>query len=162
MTGVRVRVAIGLGSNLGDRRKHLDEAVLELAELGDVSSVSSFYETAPIGGPEQGDYLNAVALVETDAAPRRVLELLLAVEYGHDRQRKERNGPRTLDLDLLLYGDRVINEPGLSVPHQHMTERRFVLEPLAEVWPDASLPDGTTITGLLRAVAGQHVRLATE
>jgi dihydropteroate synthase len=154
-----VRVAIGLGSNLGNRRKHLDGAVAALADVGAVIAVSSYYETAPIGGPGQADYLNGVALVETDLDPGRVLEFLLDVEHVHGRQRRERNGPRTLDLDLLLYGDRVINEPDLTVPHPRMTERRFVLEPLVEVWPDATLPDGTTIADLLPGVADQHVRL---
>lgn len=159
---VPVRVAIGLGSNLGDRREHLDGAVATLADLGAVVAVSSYYETAPIGGPEQADYLNAVALVETDVAPGRVLEFLLNVEHLHGRQRGERNGPRTLDLDLLLHGDRVINEPNLHLPHPRMTERRFVLEPLLEVWPDAALPDGTRIADLLPGVADQSVHLSPE
>jgi 2-amino-4-hydroxy-6-hydroxymethyldihydropteridine diphosphokinase len=160
--GVPTRVAIGLGANLGDRRQHLDGAVAALAGLGVVSAVSSYYATAPIGGPEQADYLNAVALVETDADPSRVLEFLLDVEHLHGRQRRERNGPRTLDLDLLLHGDRVINEPNLTVPHPRMTERRFVLEPLLEVWPDAALPDGTRIADLLPGVADQAVHLDPE
>ncbi len=160
--GVPTRVAIGLGANLGDRRQHLDGAVAALAGLGVVSAVSSYYATAPIGGPEQADYLNAVALVETDADPGRVLEFLLDVEHLHGRQRRERNGPRTLDLDLLLHGDRVINEPNLTVPHPRMTERRFVLEPLLEVWPDAALPDGTRIADLLPGVADQAVHLDPE
>jgi 2-amino-4-hydroxy-6-hydroxymethyldihydropteridine diphosphokinase len=159
---IPTRVAIGLGSNLGDRRQHLDGAVAALAGLGIVSAVSSYYETAPIGGPEQADYLNAVALIETDADPGRVLEFLLDVEHVHGRQRRERNGPRPLDLDLLLYGDRVINEPKLTVPHPRMTKRRFVLEPLLEVWPDAALPDGTRIADLLPGVADQAVHVGLE
>jgi dihydropteroate synthase len=159
---VPVRVAIGLGSNLGDRRKHLDGAVAALADLGAVVAVSSYYETAAIGGPEQADYLNAVALIETEVQPGRVLEFLLGVEHLHGRQRPERNDPRTLDLDLLLYGDRVINEPNLDLPHPRMSERRFVLEPLIEVWPDAALPDGTRIADLLPGVADQSVRRSAE
>jgi dihydropteroate synthase len=159
---IPTRVAIGLGSNLGDRRQHLDGAVAALAGLGIVSAVSSYYETAPIGGPEQADYLNAVALVETDADPGRVLEFLLDVEHVHGRQRRERNGPRPLDLDLLLHGDRVINKPKLTVPHPRMTKRRFVLEPLLEVWPDAALPDGTRIADLLPGVADQAVHVGLE
>ena len=157
-----VRMAIGLGSNLGDRRRHLDEAVGVLTDLGEISTMSSYYETTPIGGPEQGDYLNAVVVIETEADPGLVLEFLLEVERGRGRQRTEKDGPRTLDLDLLLYGDRVVNEPGLSVPHPRMTERRFVLEPLVEAWPDAELPDGTKVADLLPRVANQHVRIATD
>ncbi len=155
-----VRMAIGLGSNLGDRRRHLDEALGALFDLGEIAAVSSYYETGPIGGPEQGDYLNAVVIIETDVDPGRVLEFLLNVERGHDRQRTERDGPRTLDLDLLLYGDRVIDEPGLSVPHPRMTKRRFVLQPLVEAWPDAEFPDGTKVADLLPGVVDQPVRLA--
>lgn len=155
-----VRVAIGLGSNLGDRRGHLDEAVAALAEIGEIAVVSSYYETAPIGGPEQGDYLNAVALLDTELAAVRVMEMLIEVERGHGRVRREPWAARTLDLDLLLVGDQVVEEPGLTVPHPRMTERRFVLEPLTEVWPDAALPDGTRLADLLPEVADQDLRLA--
>jgi 2-amino-4-hydroxy-6-hydroxymethyldihydropteridine diphosphokinase len=151
------RVALGLGSNVGDRRSHLDGAVAELARIGEIVAVSSYYETAPIGGPEQADYLNAVVVVDTDLDPADILEKLLEVERNHGRLRRERWGPRTLDLDLLLYGEDVIQEPGLSVPHPRMTERRFVLEPLHEVWPDATLPDGTPLGELLPRVADQEL-----
>jgi len=157
-----VRAAIGLGSNLDDRRRHLDDARAALADVGDVVAVSSYYETAPIGGPEQPHYLNAVALVATDLAAGSVLEMLLEVERRHGRQRTEKWGPRTLDLDLLLYDDLVIDEPGLTVPHPRMIVRRFVLEPLLEVWPDASLPDGTKLADLLSAVADQDLHRTTN
>ena len=157
MSDVPVRAAIGLGSNMGDRRRHLDEATTALSDLGEIIAVSSYYETAPIGGPEQGEYLNAVVVIRTDVDPTGVLRLLLDIERRHDRQRSEKDGPRTLDLDLLLYGNRVIDEPGLSVPHPRMTERRFVLEPLVEAWPGARLPEGTEVAALLPAVADQSV-----
>lgn len=157
-----VRAAIALGSNLGDRRRHLDDAVAFLAGLGDVVAVSSYYETAPIGGPEQQDYLNAVAVVVTELPAGRLLEMMLEEERRHGRRRREKWGPRTLDLDLLLYGELVIDEPSLTVPHPRLTERRFVLEPLLEVWPDASLPDGPELASLLSEVADQDVRRAAD
>ena len=152
------RAAIGLGSNLGDRNAHLRKAGRSLAaRVGSVVASSSLWETAPIGGPEQGAYLNAVVVVDTDLDPAAVLATLLDIERAHGRERRERWGPRTLDLDLLLYGDQTISAPGLTVPHPRLTERRFVLEPLAEAWPEAKLPDGTVISGFLPAVADQDV-----
>jgi len=155
---VPTRVAIGLGSNLGNRADHLNGALSDLSDLGEVVATSSIYETAPVGGPSQDAYLNAVVVVDTDLPPRSVLDRLLGIERAHGRQRRERWGPRTLDLDLLLYGDQVIDSPGLSVPHPRLTERRFVLEPLNEAWPDATLPDGRRVTDLLASVADQDVR----
>ncbi|MGA9596082.1 MAG: 2-amino-4-hydroxy-6-hydroxymethyldihydropteridine diphosphokinase [Acidimicrobiia bacterium] len=153
-----VRAAIALGSNLSDRARHIAQAVGGLAATGALVRVSSLYETAPVGGPKQGKYINAVAVVDTDLSARALLDSCLEIEREHGRERRERWGPRTLDLDILLYGDRVIDEPDLTVPHPRMTERRFVLEPLLEAWPDATLPDGTPLAGFLPAVAGQKVR----
>ena len=153
-----VPVFIGLGSNLGDRARHLAEAIAALTEHGTYVRGSALYETAPVGGPEQGPYLNAVVLLETSLGPRRLLDVCLAIERDHGRERRERWGPRTLDLDILLYDDRVVDEAGLTVPHPHLTERRFVLEPLLEVDPHATLPDGTSLAGFLPAVADQVVR----
>jgi 2-amino-4-hydroxy-6-hydroxymethyldihydropteridine diphosphokinase len=150
------RVAIGLGSNLGDRLDHLTQAFDELGSLGTVTHVSSIYETAPVGGPEQGDYLNAVVLLETDVGPRAILDELLCIERSHGRARRERWGPRTLDLDLLVYDGVTVDEPGLTVPHPRIAERRFVLEPLAEVWPGAPL-EGGTAGDLMAEVADQDV-----
>ena len=153
-----VRIAIGLGSNLGDRKTHLEEAGRAVSEtIGSVVASSSLWETAPVGGPEQDPYLNAVVVVDTDLAPRSVLDRLLAIERDHGRERRERWGPRTLDLDLLLYGDQVIDSPGLTVPHPRLTQRRFVLEPLAEAWPEARLPDGTALSSFLPGVVDQEV-----
>ncbi len=129
-------VFIGLGSNLGDREATIRSALRELEADNDIRVVrcSSLHETEPVGGPPgQGRYLNAVAELETALPPRALLERLLAIERRHGRQRSAANGPRTLDLDLLLYGDRVIDEPDLVVPHPRMWERPFVMEPLAEI-----------------------------
>jgi len=154
------RAAIGLGSNLGDRRALLGEAVRRLAESGVLAAVSSLYETAPVGGPEQGPFMNAVAVLDTDLAPRALLDFCLGLEREAGRRRRVRWGPRTLDLDLLLYDRSVVDEPGLQVPHPRLTLRRFVLEPLAEAWPAAALPDGTPVAGLLGALADQDVAVA--
>lgn len=154
------RAAIGLGANLGDRRARLGEAVRRLGEAGVTVAVSSLYETAPIGGPVQGPFLNAVAVLDTDLAPRALLEFCLGLEREAGRRRRVRWGPRTLDLDLLLYDRVVVDEPGLQVPHPRLALRRFVLEPLAEAWPEAALPGGTPVAGMLSGVADQEVAVA--
>ena len=141
---------VGLGSNLGDREGTLRTALVRLAELGEVRA-SSFHETDPVGVIDQPKFVNAVAEVSTQLAPRDLLESLLAIEreLGRDRSREQRWGPRTLDLDLLLYGGEMIDEPGLTVPHPRLAERRFVLEPLHELVPHLVLPDGTGVGDLL-------------
>ncbi len=151
------RAAIGLGSNLGDRARHIAEAVGSLSELGELVATSALYQTAPIGGPEQGPFLNAVAVIDTNLSARQLLDACLDIELAHGRERRERWGPRTLDLDVVLYGGEEIEEPGLRVPHPELANRRFVLEPLVEAWPEATLPDGTAAVALLPAVADQVV-----
>jgi 2-amino-4-hydroxy-6-hydroxymethyldihydropteridine diphosphokinase len=152
-TDQRHTAYIALGSNLGVRKENLDRALEALQENPriDVTQVSSFYETAPVGGPAgQGNFLNAAAELKTDLPPKNLLEVLLEVERGLGRVRGERHGPRTIDLDLLLYGDLVHNEPGLTVPHPAMHERLFVLKPLAEIAPRVIYPNsGLSITSLL-------------
>jgi 2-amino-4-hydroxy-6-hydroxymethyldihydropteridine diphosphokinase len=138
---------------------NLTAAVEALGKLGDVLAVSSVWETAPIGGPPQDDYLNAVVVVHTVLGPRPLLETCLDIERSVGRKRRERWGPRLLDLDLLLYGDATINAPGLRVPHPRMADRRFVLGPLAEVWPGAEVPGHGVVEDLLDAVADQEVRV---
>ncbi len=155
------RTAIGLGSNVGDRFGHLAGAVAELADVGNVVAVSPIFETAPIGGPDQGPFLNAVAVVDTSLGARELLDRLLAIERRRGRRRGERWGPRTLDLDLLLFGDQQIAAAGLVVPHPGLTRRRFVLEPLLAVWPSAALGDGRPLETFLDAVADQTVRPVT-
>ena len=129
-------VFIGLGSNLGDRAQHIRQALADLAEAGDIQVVacSTLHETDPVGGPPgQPTFLNAVAELATDLSPRQLLQRLLDVERRHGRVRSIPNGPRTLDLDLLLYADRVIDQPDLRVPHPRMWQRDFVMHPLAEI-----------------------------
>jgi 2-amino-4-hydroxy-6-hydroxymethyldihydropteridine diphosphokinase len=131
-----VRAYLGLGSNLGDRRAHLQRAVALLAEHGDVVAVSPLYETEPVGGPPQGPYLNAVVALETTDGPRDLLDRCHRLEEDAQRVRSVRFGPRTLDADVLLVGDRTVSEPDLVVPHPRIWERRFVLAPLRDLAPD--------------------------
>jgi 2-amino-4-hydroxy-6-hydroxymethyldihydropteridine diphosphokinase len=163
---------IALGSNLGDRRRFLDQALQLLREQPRVTvgRVSSYHETEPVGGPPgQGPYLNAAAELQTDLPPRDLLRLLLEVETRLGRVRQERFGPRTIDLDLLLYGDVMSDEAELTLPHPRMHERLFVLRPLAEIAPrarhprlgltvremlDRQKPPGRELTGLRAAVTG--------
>lgn len=149
--GEGVEVLIALGSNLGPRRAQLDGAVRALdAEPGvRVVAVSPWIETAPEGGPPgQGAFLNGVLLARTTLDPRALLARMQAIEtsFGRDRTREVRNGPRTLDLDLLEFGDERIDEPGLTVPHPRYEERTFVLEPLRRLLPGRTLPrSGRTV-----------------
>jgi 2-amino-4-hydroxy-6-hydroxymethyldihydropteridine diphosphokinase len=131
---------IGIGSNVGDREVNCRKAIELLAESGKVVGVSSLYRTEPVGYHEQEDFLNAVAKVETDRTPAELLAVCLAVEDRLGRKRGLRWGPRTADLDILLYGNQVVNQPGLSIPHPRMAVRRFVLIPLVEIAPDAVEP----------------------
>jgi 2-amino-4-hydroxy-6-hydroxymethyldihydropteridine diphosphokinase len=133
-------VVIGLGSNLGDRARHLAEGLRALQRLGTVPAVSSLYETEPVGGPPQGPYLNAAAVVRVTVSLRAVLDHLLAAEAALGRVRRERWAPRVLDLDLLWAGNVVVTEPALEVPHPRLCDRRFALVPLLEVVPDALDP----------------------
>ena len=129
-----MRAFLGLGSNLGDRRRHLAEAV---AALPDVVAVSPVYETEPVGGPEgQGPYLNLVVQLETERSPHELLALAQRLEAAAGRVRTVRHGPRTLDVDVLLVGDLAVDDESLTVPHPRMHERAFVLAPLADLAPE--------------------------
>jgi 2-amino-4-hydroxy-6-hydroxymethyldihydropteridine diphosphokinase len=140
---------IGLGSNLGDRLGNLQAAVRALSARGlEPAAHSSVYESDALG-PPQPDYLNAVVSVSTSLTPRELLEALLAVEAELGRHRGQRWGPREIDLDLLLYGDEMLEEEGLTVPHPEMTKRSFVLLPLLEIAPDLDLPSGEPVTAFL-------------
>lgn len=145
--------AVALGSNLGDRSGTLESAVRALARLGDVVEVSSFFDTEPVGYIDQPLFLNAAAVLKTELAPLDLLHALMAIEHDHGRDRSTgiAKGPRTLDLDLLLYDDVVLGTPELTLPHPEMHCRAFVLEPLAQIAPDLWHPIlKVTIGGLLR------------
>jgi 2-amino-4-hydroxy-6-hydroxymethyldihydropteridine diphosphokinase len=147
---------IGLGSNLGDRRAILEGAIADLAATPGVHvrRVSSLRETEPVGGPPgQGSYLNAAAMLGTTLDPIELLDVLLSIETRSGRVRTVRWGERTLDLDLLLFDDRIIETAELTVPHPRLAGRRFVLEPLAEIAPDAIEPkSGRTVSELLETL----------
>jgi len=129
-------IYIGLGSNLGDRERHILDALAELTARGDIRVIacSRLHETEPVGGPPgQGLFLNAAAELDTELPPRELLARLLEIEARHGRVRTVRNGARTLDLDLLLYRNQRVAEPDLTIPHPRMWERPFVLVPLSEI-----------------------------
>jgi 2-amino-4-hydroxy-6-hydroxymethyldihydropteridine diphosphokinase len=148
--GVDVPVAVALGSNLGDRHAHLDYACRRLGELLADLVCSPFIDTVPVGVGVQPRYLNGAAIGRTALEPRILLDALLAIERERGRERPGPGAPRTLDLDLLLYGDAALDAPGLVVPHPRFRERRFVLEPLAAIAPAWRDPvSGLTVAELL-------------
>ncbi len=148
------RVYIGLGSNLATPHAQLRSALAALAALPQthLAAQSSLYASDPLGPADQPRYVNAVAALDTDLSPLALLDALQTIELEQGRTRKaERWGPRTLDLDILLFGERQLNEPRLTVPHYHMHARAFVLYPLAEIAPALRLPDGRALSELLSA-----------
>ncbi|MCX5569182.1 2-amino-4-hydroxy-6-hydroxymethyldihydropteridine diphosphokinase [Kaistia nematophila] len=153
------KVYLGLGSNLGDREAMLRAAISALAATPGVhvTAISSLYETPPWGPVPQGPYLNACIELDTTLSARAVLDLSLRIERDHGRERAIRWGPRTLDIDVLLYGDAAIDEEGLIVPHPRMIERAFVLVPLAEIAPEATVA-GRTIHAILAEVETDDIR----
>lgn len=145
---------VGLGANLGDREATLRRAIALLSEEAEVQvvAVSSLRETDPVGVVDQPRFLNGAVAVDTTLGPRELLETLLHIEHRLGRVRRERWGPRILDLDLLLYGEEIVDEPGLQVPHPCLSERRFALEPLAELDPALGVPGEGPVSGLLAAL----------
>jgi len=150
---------IGLGANLDAPRQQVRQALAELATLPEtiVLKTSSEYRSAPVGYSEQPEFINAVALLETGLAPERLLGELQALEARHGRQRSFPNAPRTLDLDLLLYGERIIDTDALKVPHPRMHERAFVLVPLLELAPEVAIPGHGPAARLLERCRDQKV-----
>jgi 2-amino-4-hydroxy-6-hydroxymethyldihydropteridine diphosphokinase len=143
-----MRAYVGLGANLGDREATMRRAIDLLGD--EVVAVSTFRDTDPVGYEDQPRFLNAAVALETDLAPRELLDRLLAVERELGRTRDgPRYGPRTIDLDLLLYGDEIVDEPGLRVPHPRLAERRFALEPLFELDPGLVIPGAGPVSALL-------------
>ena len=150
---------VALGANLDDPAATVRAAFAALANLPDSRIVhcSSLYRTAPVGIADQPEFINAVAELETSLAPEALLDALLEIEQRFGRIRAERNGPRTLDLDLLLYNDQYLDLPRLTLPHPRLHLRAFVLQPLAEIAPDLKLPGRGTVAAWLPAVANQGI-----
>ena len=142
---MRKTVFLSLGSNLGDRQANLEAAIDRIAILGEVSAVSSIYETEPVEYTNQPWFLNCVVRLETDKMPKQLMAQLLAIEHGMGRRRNptvkpQIKGPRTIDIDILLFGHSIVDTAGLTIPHPAMHERRFVLDPLAEIAPEERHP----------------------
>jgi len=154
-----VRAWVALGANLGEPRAALDRAFELLARLPQSRLVarSSHYRTAPVDAPGQPDYWNAVGALDTALEPLSLLHALQAIETSNGRERSFRNAPRTLDLDLLLYGDTTLDTPDLVLPHPRMHLRAFVLVPLAEIDPDLRLPGHGRVSALLPSVRDQRI-----
>ena len=165
---MRKRVYLSLGSNIGDRAANLQSAIEELSRFGKVAAVSSFYETEPVEFTKQPWFLNCAVSLDTEKTPGQLLRALLEIERTMGRLRTQQKGPRKIDIDILLFGDSSVNTATLTIPHPAMYERRFVLEPLAEIAPNArhpllnktvrelrdSLPPGQAV----RRVSGQVIR----
>ena len=154
---------IGLGSNLDDPLAQVMRAIDELSALPQTQLVqcSAIYSSKPVG-PEQPDFINAVALLDTHLAPLALLDALQAIEQQHGRQRLVHWGARTLDLDLLLYGEQVINQPRLNVPHPGLQERAFVLVPLADIAPQLILPGGQPLATLLSSALRAQLQVVAN
>ncbi len=151
---------LSLGSNLGDRAANLRAAVAQLGAAGRLLAVSAIYETEPVDVPDQPWFLNCVVAIETDKTPRELLKVVLRVEAAMGRLRTRDKGERNIDIDVVLFGDCVVDEPGLKIPHPAMHLRRFVLEPLIEIAPEVRHPGlGKTARELVAALpGGQLVR----
>jgi 2-amino-4-hydroxy-6-hydroxymethyldihydropteridine diphosphokinase len=150
---------VALGANIGDPTATVLAAFAALANLTDsrVVHTSSLYRTAPVGLTNQPDFINAVAMLETGLAPEELLDALLDLEARFGRVRRDRNGPRTLDLDLLIYDDIELDLPRLTLPHPRLHLRAFVLHPLAEIAPDLAIPGRGSVAAWLPAVANQRI-----
>jgi 2-amino-4-hydroxy-6-hydroxymethyldihydropteridine diphosphokinase len=157
-------VYLSLGSNVGERENRLRDAITRLQSAGRVLAVSSFYETEPVEFTNQPWFLNCAVALETAKMPKQLMASILRIEQGMGRRRMQKKGPRTIDIDILLFGNTIMDSPELTIPHPAMHERRFVLEPLAEIAPEARHPVlGKTIRELRDALPeGQTVRRLIE
>ncbi len=154
---------LGLGANIGDRRKNLETALELLSEKLQIVRVSSLYDTAPVGEIDQPRFLNMVCEVYTILTPAELLELAKSIEMKLGRKRSRRNAPRTIDIDILFYGDRIIETPEVVIPHPRLTKRAFVLVPMAEIAPGFVHPvNGKTIEELMRVVGGKEGVIKVE
>jgi 2-amino-4-hydroxy-6-hydroxymethyldihydropteridine diphosphokinase len=162
-----IRAYVALGSNLGNPVQTVEDAIDAMAALRGslLKAMSSLYRTAPVGLKHQPDFINAVVAIDTRLGPRELLDELFALEAHFGRVREPgsiKNAPRTLDLDLLLHGDTVQDDPKLTLPHPRMHERAFVLAPLAEMAPNIDVPGHGPIADLLAACAGQRIHILTR
>lgn len=158
--GMGTLVYLSLGSNVGDREQNLRKAIRRLKSAGRVISVSSFYETEPVEFTEQAWFVNCAVTLETTKDPEQLMTELLGIEQAMGRQRTREKGPRTIDIDILLFGEMILDVPGLTIPHPAMPERRFVLEPLAEIAAEVRHPGSQRSVRELRDAlpGGQVVR----
>lgn len=150
---------VALGANIGEPLRQIEAGFAALAALPGTRLLarSSLYRSAPVGYADQPDFINAVAMIETTLAPHALLDAVLAIERVNGRVREFPNAPRTLDLDIVLYGDVVLQEPGLTIPHARMLERAFVMVPLAEIAPDTVMPGQGRVSDLARRVDAASV-----
>jgi len=147
-----MRAVIALGSNLGNRELNIDSAIAELAKIIEISHLSTNHETDPVGGPEQPKYLNAILIAETQLDPHELLISMLEIENKLGRKREIHWGPRTIDLDLIVFGDEVVVSDVLVLPHPRAHERKFVLEPWLEIDPTAQIPGFGRVESILQRI----------